>query len=252
MITEDQTEVVEFLGSASAHGGARVERIDTHTAFVFLAGGRAWKLKRAVRFDYLDSSTVERRKELCEAEVRLNRRTAPAVYRGVAAVTREQDGLLALGGTGAPVDWVVEMNRFDQDVLLDRLAGGGRLDIGVMSPLGEAIARFHEAADVRLEHGGAAGIERVIDGNAEGFEEFGRGFLDQSSCRQVTTDAGDELERRRSLLDARRARGLSANVMAIYISAISCCLTANRRCSTQSSSTTTSHASTCSTIWRSF
>ncbi|RPI48978.1 MAG: hypothetical protein EHM55_24715, partial [Acidobacteria bacterium] len=112
MITEDQTEIIEFLGSASTHGGEAVERIDTHTAVVFLAGARAWKLKRAVRFDYLDSSTAERRKQLCEAEVRLSRRTAPAIYRGVSAVTRESDGSLALGGAGAPVEWVVEMNRF--------------------------------------------------------------------------------------------------------------------------------------------
>ena len=57
MITEDQTAVIDFLASPSTHGGANVERIDTHTAIVFLAGARAYKLKRAVRFDYLDFST---------------------------------------------------------------------------------------------------------------------------------------------------------------------------------------------------
>ena len=71
MVTEDQSEIVEWLGAASTHGGASVERIDAHTGVVFLAGARAWKLKRAVRFDYLDSSTAERRKQLCEAEVAL-------------------------------------------------------------------------------------------------------------------------------------------------------------------------------------
>jgi len=78
MITEDQTEVVEFLGSPSVHGGAAVERVETHASVVFLAGERAWKLKRAVRYDYLDFSTAERRKALCKAEVRINRRTALA------------------------------------------------------------------------------------------------------------------------------------------------------------------------------
>jgi hypothetical protein len=81
MITEDQSEVVAFLASPSTHGGAAVERIDTHASIVFLAGTRAWKLKRAVRYDYLDFSTVERRRAMCEAEVQINRRTAPAVYR---------------------------------------------------------------------------------------------------------------------------------------------------------------------------
>src|SRR2546430_2311502 len=80
MITEDQTAVTEFLGSSSTHDGVPVERIDTHTAVVFLAGTRAWKLKRAVLFDYLDFSTAAQRKALCDAEVRLNRRTAPTLY----------------------------------------------------------------------------------------------------------------------------------------------------------------------------
>jgi aminoglycoside phosphotransferase family enzyme len=79
MITEDQTAVIAFLAAPSTHGGSKVERIDTHASLVFLAGNRAYKLKRAVRFDYLDFSTPELRRALCEAEVRLNRRTAPAL-----------------------------------------------------------------------------------------------------------------------------------------------------------------------------
>jgi aminoglycoside phosphotransferase family enzyme len=81
MITEDQSSVIDLLAAPSTHGGATVERIDTHASIVFLAGERAYKLKRAVRFDYLDFSTSERRRMLCEAEVRLNRRTAPTLYR---------------------------------------------------------------------------------------------------------------------------------------------------------------------------
>jgi uncharacterized protein len=66
MITEDQTGVIDFLAAPSTHGGATVERIDTHASLVFLAAERAYKLKRAVRFDYLDFSTSERRHVLCE------------------------------------------------------------------------------------------------------------------------------------------------------------------------------------------
>ena len=59
VITEDQTAVIDFLAEPSTHDGARVERIDTHASIVFLAGERAYKLKRAVLFDYLDFSTSE-------------------------------------------------------------------------------------------------------------------------------------------------------------------------------------------------
>jgi hypothetical protein len=77
MITEDQSEVVTFLASPATHAGATVERIETHTSLVFLAGTRAWKPKRAVRYDYLDFSTIDRRRAMCEAEVLINRRSAP-------------------------------------------------------------------------------------------------------------------------------------------------------------------------------
>jgi hypothetical protein len=100
MITEDQSEVVGFLASPSTHEGASVERIDTHSAIVFLVGARAYKLKRAVRFDYLDFSTSGRRQAMFGAEFRLNQRTAPNLYRRLVPVTREPDGSLALGGTG--------------------------------------------------------------------------------------------------------------------------------------------------------
>ena len=164
MITEDQSSVVAFLGSPVTHGGAQVERIDTHASIVFLAGDRAWKLKRAVRYDYLDYSTADRRRAMCEAEVRINRRTAPVLYRGVTAVTRQVDGRLAIGGTGTPVDWLVEMTRFDQGGLFDRLAEAGVLPLKLMSPLAHAIARFHHTADSSMDQGGWDAMRRVIDG----------------------------------------------------------------------------------------
>jgi len=208
MGTEDQTAIVDFLGASSTHGGMTVERIDTHSSIVFLAGTRAWKLKRAVRFDYLDFSTPDRRKVLCEAEVRLNRRTAPSLYRGVVAITRARDGSLALGGPGEPVDWVVEMARFDQEALLDRLAASGRLGLDVTGMLAGAIARFHVAAGQRRDHGGKAGMNWVAEGNAAGCAEQGAGILDPAACSRVTRDTGFELERQGALLDERREKGL--------------------------------------------
>jgi aminoglycoside phosphotransferase family enzyme/predicted kinase len=207
MITHDQSEIVSFLASPSTHDGAAVERVETHASMVFLAGTRAWKLKRAVRYDYLDFATVERRKAMCEAEVRINRRTAPAIYRGVTAVTRQPDGSLALGGSGSAVDWLVEMTRFDQETLLDRLAARGALDLALMRPLATAIARLHASAERRPDHGGAAGTSWVIDGNAAGFAEQGADILDQAACAELTRAARQALESHRGLLESRRDGG---------------------------------------------
>lgn len=207
MITEDQTEVVTFLASPSTHDGVAVERIETHASIVFLAGTRAWKLKRAVRYDYLDFSTIERRHAMCEAELRINQRTAPGLYRRVVAVTRETDGSLALGGRGVPIEWLVEMVRFDQEGLLDRRAARHAVDVESMPSLASAIARFHGDAARRPGHGGKSAMAWVIDGNATGFAEQGGNVLDAAACAALTSDAHEALERHGAQLDARRDDG---------------------------------------------
>src|SRR5690349_20830777 len=178
MITEDQTAVVEFLASPGAHAGEPVEKVETHASIVFLAGRRAWKLKRAVRYDYLDFSTADRRRAMCEAELRLNQRTAPALYHRVVAVTREAGGNLALGGTGTTIDWVLEMARFDQEELFDRLAARERLGVELMRPLAAAIARLHAGAARRTDRGGRAGMTWVVDGNDADFARQPDGVFD--------------------------------------------------------------------------
>jgi uncharacterized protein len=207
MQTEDQSAVVEFLSQPSAYGGAAVERAETHASIVFLAGERAYKLKRAVQFDYLDFSTSDRRRQMCEAEVRLNQRTSPTLYRGVVPVTRRAGGDLALGGDGEPIDWLVEMNRFDQDQLLDRLAVAGRLDLDVMPRLASAIAGFHKVAERRTDYGGKAGMAWVIAGNADGFAEFGRHCLDSAAVSRLTDDSRNALNRCEEVLERRRESG---------------------------------------------
>lgn len=208
MITEDQSDVIGFLSSPAAHAGAAVERIDTHASILFLAGARAWKLKRAVRYDYLDYSTADRRRAMCEAEVHTNRRTAPALYHGVTAVTRQAGGQLAIGGPGTPVDWLVEMSRFDQGDLLSRLAEAGLLPLQLMRPLAAAIARFHAGADSRADRGGWDAMARIIDGNAAGFGRDGPGILDPVKCARLTERARFALSRAGILADQRRDDGL--------------------------------------------
>jgi aminoglycoside phosphotransferase family enzyme/adenylate kinase family enzyme len=174
MLTEDQREVIEFLSAPGTYGATGlVDRVETHSAVVFLVGDRAWKLKRAVKYDYLDFSTADRRRQCCEAEVTLNRRTAPTIYRGVGAVTRDPHGRLALNGPGSPVEWLVEMNRFDDADLFDRLAERGALPMRDMEGLAGAIAALHAGAARRPDKGGLAGVQWVVEGNRLGLDEFG-------------------------------------------------------------------------------
>src|SRR5262252_2578950 len=96
--SECQDAVFALLADPATHGGEAVKRIDTHAASVFLAGDRALKVKRAVRFPFLDYATLAKRKSACEAELRINRSFAPEIYRRVVAITREDSGRLTLDG----------------------------------------------------------------------------------------------------------------------------------------------------------
>ena len=144
--SETQEPVFALLADPATHGGEAVVRIDTHAASVFLAGPRAFKVKRAVRFPFLDYSTLAKRKRACEAELSINRSFAPEIYRGVTPITREPDGRLALAGAGTPVEWAVEMCRFDENATLDRLAEAGGIDATLADTLGRAVASAHAAA----------------------------------------------------------------------------------------------------------
>src|SRR5260370_22713085 len=91
-----------------------------------VAGDRAYKLKRAVTYPYLDFSTAERRRVACESELALNRRTAPELYLAVRALTRAADGEVGFASAGPAVDWGVGMRRFDQPFLFHALARARR------------------------------------------------------------------------------------------------------------------------------
>src|SRR3954454_18083156 len=92
-----QNEVIAFLSDGATFGVEEVELVETHCSLVFLAGQRAYKLKRAVRYSYLDYSTPEKRRRACEEEVRISGAFAPALYLGVVSVTRSADGQLEFG-----------------------------------------------------------------------------------------------------------------------------------------------------------
>src|SRR6202167_6693923 len=108
---ESQDEVLAFLGRSATYGdlGKAVRRIDTHSASVFLAGERVLKVKRAVRFPFLDYSTLPKRKAACEAELSVNAPYAPEIYRGVVPITCDANGKFSIGGSGVPAGWAGDM-----------------------------------------------------------------------------------------------------------------------------------------------
>jgi uncharacterized protein len=200
---DSQQAVIDFLGDSATHGGAPVTRIDTHAASVFLAGERALKIKRAVKFPFLDFSTLEKRKAACEAEIQVNRPFAPAIYRGVVAITRGPGGL-AIGGGGDPVEWAVEMRRFDETKTLDRLAERGEIDERLADALGRAVATAHAAAPA-----GSGFVEELDEVIAQNDAELRACDLFATPQVVVLSAATrTALARVRPLLEARERAGL--------------------------------------------
>jgi aminoglycoside phosphotransferase family enzyme/predicted kinase len=161
----DQQEIVDRLAAGEAFGGAKPDRIDTHISVVFLTADRAYKLKKAQKTSYLDFRTLEDRRAVCEREIELNRRTAPAIYLGTVPVTQDADGALRLGGCGEALEWLVEMVRFDPDATFDRLAAEGRLSPELFVGLADEIALMHRTAEPLDDPALAASMEGVIEEN---------------------------------------------------------------------------------------
>ena len=206
-ITTSQEPVFAFLMDPTTHGGAAVKRVDTHAAVVFLAGGRALKLKRAVQFPFLDYSTLAKRKAACEAEIEVNRPYAPALYRGVAVITREANGRLAIGGQGEPVEYAVEMRRFDETQTLDRLAGAGRVDAALADAIGRAVAAAHAQTPTVPHEPWIAALGSYIAEHEEAFEAMPMVF-DPAANERLTRSMRHAFARIAPLLAERGRHGL--------------------------------------------
>jgi uncharacterized protein len=171
---DSQDEVFAFLADPATHGGQKVRRIDTHASSVFLTDDRALKVKRAVRFPFLDYSTLEKRKAACEAEIKVNAPYAPQIYRGVVPITREAGGKLAVRGSGTPIEWAVEMARFDENRTLDHIAE--EIDASLADALGRVVAAAHRRAPPLDGGPWIEALGGYIDEHAEAFRAHPRIF----------------------------------------------------------------------------
>jgi uncharacterized protein len=206
-----QEQVFAFLADPATHGGDSVKRIDTHAATVFLAGSRALKVKRAVRFPFLDYSTLEKRKQACEAEIEVNRSFAPELYQGVVAITRELDGKLALGGSGKVIEWAVEMHRFDEHATFDHLARAGQIDADLADALARAIVAAHSESKAVDPAPWIDALHAYIDEHAREFAAWPDLFA-AAEVAALAEASRFAYRRNRKLLIERGERGLIRHI----------------------------------------
>ncbi|MDH0091775.1 AAA family ATPase [Achromobacter mucicolens] len=202
-----QAATLEFLTRPDVHGvpAGDIVTIRTHISVVVLAGIRAFKLKKAVRFPYADFSTAALRLATCLRELELNRRTAPDLYVAVREIRRDDKGNLNFDGPGELIDAVVEMRRFPDDALLEAVAQRGGLTDALAERIAGEIAKFHDHAPVvggvdvpsRLAHVLAA-AEKLL---------AAAGVLPGPKIEVLCTALRDELDKQAPLLAARAAAG---------------------------------------------
>lgn len=207
MIVQDQTDVLGFLKDPASYGeqAIPVTTTTTHISVLFFVGQRVFKLKRAVREPYIDFSTVAQRLTACRQELNLNRRTAPMLYVGVRRITRESDGRLAFDGLGELVDAVVEMIRFDENTLFDRMAVQGQLTPALLTELARTVAHFHVDAAIDHRRTGIAGIASVLDTNEQALAATD--VFDADKVATLVAGLRTALYRHKALLNARECAG---------------------------------------------
>lgn len=211
----DQSESVAFLSSPAAHDGldegAAVKRIDTHLSHIFIAGDRVYKVKRAVRYDFADFSDLELRREACENEVRVNRRTAPDMYLSAAPLYRTPTGVSwnppADAGDASIIEWAVVMARFEADDQFDVMLADDRIDAALINQLADGVAEFHLNARCKPELRPGAAVEAILDELSSGLLAGALGSARRDDILAWRARGGEEAARHARLVDTRRRHG---------------------------------------------
>ncbi len=157
----------------------RVELRQTHISYVFLAGEFVYKVKKPVRFTFLDYSTLHKRHHFCQEEVRLNRRLAPAIYMSVLPIVQRQGNFVLGGGveealSSEVAEYAVKMRRLPEDRMLDALVQGDRVGEEEIDAITQKLATFHgqAASDRAAVYGAPAGIWKRLADNFRETERF--------------------------------------------------------------------------------
>jgi uncharacterized protein len=185
---ESQEAVFRFLADPKTHKLSEpVDRVDTANSVVFLAGADVYKLKRAVKFPFMDLSTLEKRREACEAEIAVNRPLAPDIYLSTLPIVRQGE-TFAVGGDGEIVEWAVHMRRFDENATLDHIADREGVSDAIIDKVALVVRRLHARAPLRDAARAAHALETYIEQNSAAFAER-PDLFDPPTARKLTVDS---------------------------------------------------------------
>ena len=185
---KSQRGVFRFLADPRTHGlSDPIERVDTANAVVFLASADVYKVKRAVKFSFMDLSTLDKRRDACEAEIAVNRPLAPTIYLAALPIVRRGE-TFAIGGEGDVVEWAVHMRRFDEKATLEHVVDREGVSDAIIDKLALAIRSMHARAPLRDAARAAHALETYIEQNRAAFAEW-PDLFDPPTARKLTDDS---------------------------------------------------------------
>ena len=188
-----------------------VELKQTHISYVFLAGDYVYKVKKPVRFAFLDASCLKTRRELCENEIVLNRRLAPNIYLGVVPIVRANGGY-GIGTPGqmhAAEEFAVKMRRLDEGRMLDVLAKNGTATPAMMRAVAKHIAQFHAHTPAKCgwRYGSAAAVWQRVIGDLVSYEQFIDYTVSRRELAEIETFCRTFITTRWNALNQRASEG---------------------------------------------
>ncbi len=206
----DLKDKLRFLSDPDTYPDIQsdVEAVETHMSWVFLTGERVYKLKKPVKYPFLDFRTLEKRKQDVDDEIRLNGRLSPDVYIGTRTLRQGADGNLSLDGQGTIVDWLVEMRRLPEDRTLKELMANGKITRADIGRVIEVLSQFYRSlppADITPDDL----IARFEDEHGETAAVLSDPKMEIDSCRvaDILRDFDASFETARPLLRDRIAAG---------------------------------------------
>jgi uncharacterized protein len=196
------------------HRPSQVELKQTHISYVLLAGEYVYKVKKPVRFAFLDYSTLEKRLHFCHEEVRLNRRLAPKVYLGVVAVYRTGEHFVLGDGSAPPqdstvVEHAVKMHRLPEDRMLNHLLVERTVTPEEIRAIARKLVSFHlSAATERAPvYGAPEAVRRQVTDNFEETRQFIGQTISDRLFNRIQEDSLGFLREHAELLKSRVREG---------------------------------------------
>jgi len=155
---------------AYPHNPPRVALVQTRISAVFLAGDYVYKVKKPIALDFLDFTTLDKRRFYCHQEVTLNRRLCPDVYLGVVPITQDGDSF-SVEGSGVEVEYAVKMRYLPHELMMDKLLDSNKVTPHMVEKIARKLAEFHRKAELSEQLASIGALDTVTRNNEENFTE---------------------------------------------------------------------------------